>query len=487
MEVYEKLTKQIFETKYLSTENSWRYRPIMRIFYMHYEKLEYWLYKEDVYNELKDNKLFNEYTIEECERDLETLTEWYSLSKMQDTKNATSIEEFKNKKFRYQLTEYATEIERLMISLEEMEIKTASLEPKLFDRLRITISKLENIDSLNLEEVNEIWNDLADDFTKLNENYQDFLKKFNEPKSEELLQSDLFLQFKSEIIKYLKDFIKGYQNNIYQIRNVINKISDNQIELFLNKLTLFYKNNPMLNQNFNFERFKEINLGKITNVFKWFVGSELMVSEGDKLMDTTNNIIAKITKYANSLIELHGNMTNRREEYKYLCKFFDKINDIEGAHKYAATIFGISSVRHFIGNSNINTDTITDTYNIAPIEILLSSRSKTRKEKVNITPIIDKSFEKQRILEEYRKVQEENRNILKRLIKNKEIVLDGDIELSLVERRYIVHLLSSPLLKKETEFGLSYNIYKNEGKCKITSPDGVFYMNSLTIKFEGDL
>lgn len=75
MEVYEKLTKQISETKYLSTENSYRYRPIMCIFYYHYEQLEYWLYKEDVYNELKENEIFSDYTLEECERDLETLTE----------------------------------------------------------------------------------------------------------------------------------------------------------------------------------------------------------------------------------------------------------------------------------------------------------------------------------------------------------------------------------------------------------------------------
>ena len=101
MEVYEKLTKQISETKYLSTENSYRYRPIMRCFYHHYERLEYWLYKEDIFDELKNNDIFDGYTLEECERDLETLVSWLSLSKMQDTKNATSIEEFKNKKFRY--------------------------------------------------------------------------------------------------------------------------------------------------------------------------------------------------------------------------------------------------------------------------------------------------------------------------------------------------------------------------------------------------
>ena len=148
MEVFEKLTKQISETKYLNAENSYRYRPIMRCFYKNYEQLEYWLYKEDVYRELKENDIFKDYTLEDCERDLETLTEWMSLAKIQDTKNATSIEEFKNKKFRYQLTEYATVIERMTISLEEMKIKTASLEPKLFDRIRISIAKFENIDTL---------------------------------------------------------------------------------------------------------------------------------------------------------------------------------------------------------------------------------------------------------------------------------------------------------------------------------------------------
>ena len=136
MQVYEKLTKEITETKYLSTENSYRYRPIMRCFFRNYEELNYWMYKEDIYNELKDNDIFVDYTIEDCERDLENLYVWGNLAKSQDTKSASTIEEFKNKKSRYQLTETATIIERLTINLEELEIKTSSLEPTLFDRLR---------------------------------------------------------------------------------------------------------------------------------------------------------------------------------------------------------------------------------------------------------------------------------------------------------------------------------------------------------------
>lgn len=486
MEVYEKLTKQISETKYLSTENSYRYRPIMRCFYHHYERLEYWLYKEDVYDELKNNSIFDGYTLEECERDLETLVSWLSLSKMQDTKNATSIEEFKNKKFRYQLTEYATEIERLTISLEEMEIKTSSLEPKLFDRIRMSLSKLEDIAALTPEEVSDIWNNLNNDFTKLNQNYQDFLKKFNEPKSEELLQSVLFLQFKSEIVKYLREFIKGYQKNIYHIKDIISKISNENTDEFLNKLNNYYKKTPIFSKEFDFNYFKEVNYGKITNIFKWFTGSSSSQSEGDKLMTTTDNIIVKITKYASSLVELRGNMTNRKEEYKHLCKLFDKLDNIEEAHKYASVIFGIENVKHYTGSSTLNTDAIINTYDIPPLEILLSSRTKTRREKVIISPIVDKTLEKERLLKEYRREQEQNKQILKSLIKDKKITLKGEINLTKVERRYIQKLLASTS-KKETEFGLNYSVIKKDGKCKIISEDGVFLMESCEIEFGGDL
>ena len=487
MEVYEKLTKQISETKYLSTENSYRYRPIMRCFYQHYEKLEYWLYKEEVYNELKDNTIFINYTLEECERDLETLTEWMSLSKMQDTKNASSIEEFKNKKFRYQMTEYATEIERLTIALEEMEIKTSSLEPKLFDRLRISIAKLSELENLKEDDINDLWTDLNEDFTKLYQNYQDFLKKFNEPKSEELLQSVLFLKFKSEILKYLREFIRGYQKNIYNIKDSISKISNDDIEIFLNKLNDHYKKTPIMNTNFSFEHLKDVNLGKINNIFKWFIGTKTTSSEGEKLMDTTNNIIVKITKYANSLVELRGNMTNRKEEYKHLCRLFDKLDNIDECNKYASVTFGIGNVRHFIGNSSLDTDSIVNTYNIPPIEILLSSRTKNRKEKISIQPIIDKTEEKKKILEEYRLEQEKNKQILKHLIKDKEIVLKGEIELSKVERRYIQKLIANSSNKKETEFGLNYNIVKKDGKCRIITEDGIFLMDAKVIEFEGEI
>ena len=56
------------------------------------------------------------------------LTEWKNLNTIQDTRKVSSIEEFKNKKFRYQMSEYSVEIKRLVLRLENLLIEGASLD-----------------------------------------------------------------------------------------------------------------------------------------------------------------------------------------------------------------------------------------------------------------------------------------------------------------------------------------------------------------------
>ena len=115
MKIQEKMRKPVLEAKYLNVENTDRYRPIIRLFYLKYEKLKYWLYQEEVFEELKEDPYFADYTMEQCQQDLTALTSWGNLVTIQDTRKAATIEEFKNKKFRYQLSETAVEIERMIV------------------------------------------------------------------------------------------------------------------------------------------------------------------------------------------------------------------------------------------------------------------------------------------------------------------------------------------------------------------------------------
>ncbi len=105
MEIKTKLLKPITEAKYLTTENCGRYRPILRFFFEQYEKIKYWMYKEEIFAELKKHPSFAAYTLEQCQQDLEVLVEWGNLLPVQDTSRAATVEQFKNKQFRYQLSE----------------------------------------------------------------------------------------------------------------------------------------------------------------------------------------------------------------------------------------------------------------------------------------------------------------------------------------------------------------------------------------------
>ena len=143
MQVTEKLTKALTEVKYLNADNVSRYRCIMRIFFENYEKLKYWLYQEEIYDQMKEDPFFADYRIEQCQQDLAMLVEWKNLNTIQDTRKVASIEEFKNKKYRYQMSEYSVEIERLVLRLENLFVEGSSLEPTLLERIRRNVNRFE--------------------------------------------------------------------------------------------------------------------------------------------------------------------------------------------------------------------------------------------------------------------------------------------------------------------------------------------------------
>ena len=145
MQLSDKLTKPLTEVKYLNADNVSRYRCIMRIFFENYERLKYWLYQDEVYTEMLKNPLWQDYKPEQCQQDLTMLTEWKNLNTIQDTRNITSIEEFKNKKYRYQMSEYSVEIERLVIRLENLLIEGSSLEPTLLERIKTNVTRFQEI------------------------------------------------------------------------------------------------------------------------------------------------------------------------------------------------------------------------------------------------------------------------------------------------------------------------------------------------------
>lgn len=235
-EVNPKVTKQIDEMRYLTTDNSWRYRSILRFFYHQYEKMKYWLYKEDVYEALRENDLFSTYTLDQCKQDLDVLMTWRNLSAIQDTTKVSTVEEFKNKQYRYQLTEYSVEIERLTLRLENLLVESASLEPTLLERLRDELKKLPQMATKEAKEAGSWWSALSSDFKRLNQNYQDYVRDLFSIKAEEMMQTKEFMVFKDRFIEYLRDFVKGLQLHAHAIEHLLGNFSPDLVDQVFNKV-----------------------------------------------------------------------------------------------------------------------------------------------------------------------------------------------------------------------------------------------------------
>ena len=493
MEITETLTKQITETSYLTTENTKRYRPILRYFYEQYEKINYMLYKEDVWNYLKDKPNFENYTIETCENDLTALVNWGNLSALQDTNNVSTVEEFKHRKFRYQLTEYAVEIERLVVKLENLHIEGASLEPKLIERIKEEIKAIEKTSLKDENDVISLWENINNDFKRLNQDYQDYIKTFYNVKLEEVAKSKQFIIYKNDLVRYLREFIKLLQDNSYSIEETLKTMNKTTEENFLEKVYLGQKKRvriDKLDEEINEEEMKTRNKEKWENLKKWFIGSNIRASEVEKINEKTTEIIRKITRIANQIAEAKGNVSNKKAEYKKICELFSKTQDIEEAHKLSSVVFGMFNTRHIKGNFVRDTDSINSSLiEEKSNEYEVKPRIREYREKQSKTAIIDKTKEKQEQIERYFKQIEEERKELQKYIQNGKIEIKKLPTIKSSFRKTLLKWISkaSQMANKEIviedgrKIKLIYPI--NNERCVLNCEDGKMDMPAFELEF----
>lgn len=491
MKTQEKMRKPLMEAKYLNVENTDRYRPIIRLFYLQSEKLKYWLYQEEVYAELKEDPYFADYSEEQCQQDLAALTAWKNLVALQDTRKAATIEEFKNKKFRYQLSETTVEIERMVMTVENLFIRGSSLEPTLLERLRISLGRIEETADQNNEKVYGWWNDLNNDFIRLNQNYQDYMRELNSVKAEEMMKTKEFLVFKDRLIEYLRTFVKSLQVNVTAIEQELRRTDAEKVERILGKVVSYELSIPRIDVEVDEKLIYDRMKGRWESILEWFAGKEGRESEAGKVFDTTNEIIRRITRYATRISEMASQGSNRREEYKKLAQMFGKCRDMGEAHRLAAMAFGIEKPLHLKGEMLRETDSINSgVFEESPCVVTLAPRVRTYKEKAKRSGIIDRSREKEELKALTIQRLEEERRLLGSYIRDGRLAF-GELPLIPPQVRDIFLLWLSRALERtdhraKTEDGQIYYLEQADVReyCTLRCTDGTFQMPAYTMIFE---
>lgn len=485
----EKLIKPLTETKYLNAENVDRYRSIMRIFYENYEKLKYWLYQDEIYDLMVQNEYFSDYRPEQCQQDLTALTEWRNLTAMQDTRKVHSLDEFKNKKYRYQMSEYSVEIERLVLRLENLLVEGASLEPTLLERIRQGVERFFEMADGEPDRVYNWWNDLSGDFKRLNQNYQDYMRDLNSVKAEEMMKTREFLVFKDKLVEYLRSFIHGLQVNVGVIEELFQRITPEICAAVLDKVTAYELSIPRLDVEVTEEQIREKHYGIYESIFQWFVSRDGRENEAGQLFDETNEIIRRITRYAAQLSEKNAAGANRREEYRHVAEIFLRCSTINDAHKMSAMVFGLEKPFHMKALEERATDSMNSSvYEEEAAQILLKPRTRYYRERSSRSSMADHDEEKQEMLREMLRQAAEDREKLQSLEREGRICFDSLPVIEPRVREILLKWLSDALENDNharTDEGREYQIDLSQAEetCVVQCVDGVFTMPKLAIVF----
>jgi uncharacterized protein (TIGR02677 family) len=491
MQIQSKIQKPITEVKYLNGENCYRYRPILRYFYIQYEKMKYWMYKDEVFDMMKESERFQDYTLDMLGRDLDQLVQWGNIVPVQDTSRVSTAEEFKNKKFRYQLSDYSVEIERFTIKLENLFIEGASLEPTLFERIKDAVLEISNLENKTLSQVGGWWRNLDSDFKRLNQNYQDYIRVFQSASGEEKMQAEQFIVYKDNLINYLREFVKELQKNAYIIEDTLRRLDKNMMNEVFKRLLQYEKSIPRIEFEVSESELKDTIDGKWKNFNQWFLGDGYGESEAARVLDITNEIIRKITRYAASIAESRSIGANRKEEYKKLARMFLSTEDMDDAHKLSAMVFGIAHSKHLKLNAQRQTESINSgIFEEVAHEIKVKPRVRTFRERNSKSSIQDKKMQKEKMRKKFIEKMQEEKNVLESFIKDNQINIKDLPVIESYVRVTLLKWISKAIGQREkigkTDDGKEYTVIlpENGEECWLECVDGKLYMPAYIIEFK---
>lgn len=491
-----KFLQPIQETAYLHTDNAKQYRRIMRIFYQNYEKMRFQLYKEDVYDALKEYPEFEDYSMEQLKLDLSALVEWRNLTPIQDPRRAYTIADYKNKQFRYTMSEYAVEIERLTVKLENLFMEGGSLSTNLFARLYAAIEAAGAMSEKPLKSINEWWRNLQEDFKRLNQSYQDYLREFYSGKNDKLLKSVDFILHKDSFIAYLKDFITELQVSSSEIEAALEKITEAEeqsiFELVIKSELEIPHPSSEYAETLEYN-IRENVIGKWQALKSWFLSVEGRPSESSQVMEVTNEVIRKIIHNAAMIVQLQNWGISRKEDYKKFLALFLACTDIKEAHKLSAHVFGIQNIQHYKASGERSTDSINSSpYDEAAMEFTLKPHIRNYKPRMDKDGFENKTMEKLVKRSEYLKQVEEDRKMVLKYIKNNRLEI-SQIQDCVSENtrktmlRWISAANTTSTKKGRTEYGQEYQLIKKEGTCLLKCEDGDLVMPSYIFEFVREL
>lgn len=364
--------EKIMSTNYLTVENFSRYRQIMRYFYESHRQMQGVLYRPEILAVMQE-KYHESYGELEVDQDLANLVAWGNLQKQQELIRPKSIEEYRNKNFRYQITEAGILVEEMVYQLTHVKhAAVGELNEESFRHLLSLLQELVAGKTLNAE----LWEKIRQEFRQIGENTANYIGYITSPEVDSRMKTEAFLVYKDQFVGYLRDFIVSVQSLYYQFQTILNKLLQLDFTPLVQALWEKEKARPVMEQILEEEVATQFS-GELKALQRWFLGTETRTSEYDNLMAQTNQMIAKMT----SLIYYFGQESkqyqSRKKDYLHLATWFAATSSLADAQKMFAGIFGLAHGRNlYVTAPSEATNVRENSWELAPAVLNLTKRSQ---------------------------------------------------------------------------------------------------------------
>lgn len=481
--------KRVTEATYLATEKSDKYRAILRYFYIQHERLREFLFPEEVHAYLQTSPHFASYDLEELHSDLASLVNWGNLRAQQESGNVRTIEEFKKKKFRYQITPYTVEFERMLIQFEHQADQFGgSLEKTQFERLYQTLQKINSTTDESPEACAQHWDDLLTYFRKITQNTSDYFAYLRSEDASEQMRSEAFFLYKDQFTRYLRDFIINLQRTSAAIQDVMITLSREQMNAFFCKVAEHEE------QVFRFERLGEEvdHIAELEatwlNIKAWFLGDDSGQSQYDNVLEQTNEAIRRMTRVIQRLGERSMLHKSRKDDYLHLAKWFMRLSSIEEAHKLSAVVFGLSHTKHLYSDQIATDDIYTEIWDEEPMAHERVPRIRAYREKTRANVADDHSEKKEQAKQAYLQLRQYEQEVIEQYLTDQQINLEHLPEVEPFVRKLFLSWIGKAMARKDhtikTEYGDEVKVVLDRSRTiTLRAQDGHLNMPAVTFQF----
>ncbi|ACL20070.1 conserved hypothetical protein [Desulfitobacterium hafniense DCB-2] len=489
------LYDKIEETKYLSEGKAGIYRPICHLLFQKTaQEFQGSMYTVgEILADLKRRPEFEDRFMDLTDRDLDealkSLEKWGNVIGHQDTSKAKRIEELKNRRSLYSITDITIELERMIEGLQNslQSIRGIEFERHIPDRMIEELVKLKTWHEGQTYDLRIVWKELMDRFKSLQTESSNFFAQISRASSnEELMRTASFLAYKEKFVQMLRNFVLVIMEKQEKVKHYFLDIPDDAIQRIVDHIVTKEAGSD-LTGDFSAEESRAARLLEWQGLKGWFVEINGKKPGVRFLIDQAKNTIVRVVKIAEQVTDRYNHFKSRKNDCLQLARLFASARTIEECHRLSAYVFGVQQTFHLYTVPKRSDDYHDTVWEYDPHEITISKNRPGRREGKIKQALDENPLKEYELLKQHQELQTIIRRYFDELSADRKIVFEELPILHPIIRNTLLDLIgqanASSKKTARTDNGIKFCLKERSDRwIKVRFKDGTLMMKDLELE-----